>query len=135
MIDPLSIFLAKLLGLALLIIGIAVFSKPQIFQDTIRDVAKSNAVMTLMSVIPLIAGLAIVLSHNIWKQHWIVVITILGWWILLVGILRLFFRKELMQRCTKFAGNKRAVIWIGVIMFAVGAYLAGKAFFGPRFFF
>ncbi len=135
MIDPLSIYLAKLIGLAFMIIGIALFSKPQDFQSTVKDVAKSNAMMTLISIMPLVIGLAIVISHNIWIQHWIVVVTIIGWLILFCGVLRIFFHKEIMNRFAKIANNRQYFIWIGIIMFVIGGYLAGKGFFGNKFLF
>jgi hypothetical protein len=135
MIDPLSIYLGKLIGLAFLIFGIALFSKPQDFQSTAKDVARNNAIMTLISFIPLVIGLAIVIGHNVWVEHWIVLITILGWLILFCGILRLFFHKEIMKRLAKMANNKKIFVWTGIVMFIIGAYLAGKSFFGHRFFF
>lgn len=135
MIDPLSIYLGKLIGLAFLIVGISLFSKPQDYQNTCKDVAKSNAIMTLISFIPLVIGLAIVIGHNIWIEHWIVLVTIIGWLILIAGVLRLFFHKEIMKRIAKIANNKKYFVWTGIIMFLVGAYLAGKAFFGHKFFF
>jgi len=135
MVDSLSIYLGKLIGLAWLIVGIALFSKPQDFQGTVKDVAKSNAIMTLISFIPLVVGLAIVIAHNIWVEHWIVLITIIGWLTLICGIIRLFFHKEIMKKMAKAATNRKIFVWIGIIMFIVGAYLAGKGFFGHRFFF
>ncbi len=135
MIDPLSIFLAKLIGLAMLIIGIAIFAKPQDFQNTVKDVSKSNAIMTLISIMPLVVGLAIIISHNIWVNHWIVIITFLGWLITAIGVIRLFFHKDLMKCMAKCCMNKKPFVITGIIMFVVGAYLAGKGFFGNKFFF
>jgi len=135
MIDSLSIYLAKLIGLVFMIFGIALFSKPQDFQNTLKDVAKSNAIMTLISIIPLTLGLAIVICHNIWIQHWIVLITIIGWLILIVGILRIFFHKEIMKKCAKMANNRLYFVWLGIFMFIIGGYLSGKGFFGEKFFF
>lgn len=135
MIDSLSIYLAKLLGLAFIIIGIALFSKPQDYQSTMRDISKSNAMMTFVSVIPLIIGLALVLRHNIWILHWVVVITIISWLILFAGIIRIFFHKQMMHKFSKIANKRRFFIWFGIFMFVVGIYLAGKGFFENKFFF
>lgn len=129
MIDPISIYLAKLIGLALIIIGISLFSKPQDYQDTLKDVAKSNAIMTFISIVPLILGLAIVIAHNVWIEDWTVIITIIGWCIFLSGILRLFFHKKLMNLYMKIANKKRFFMIWGIILFFVGLYLAAKGFY------
>ncbi|MBN2478693.1 MAG: hypothetical protein JXA94_00530 [Parachlamydiales bacterium] len=133
MIDPLSLYLSKLIGLAFIIIGIALFAKPHDFQNTVKDVAKSNAIMTLISVCPLVVGLAIVIGHNIWVSHWIVLITIIGWLILVCGVIRLFFHKEIMEKMAKIATKKHYFVWVGIALFLVGCYLAGKGFFAEKF--
>lgn len=135
MMDALSLYLARLLGLAFLIVGIALFSKPKNFQDTVRDVSKNDAIMTIISFMPLVAGLAIVIGHNIWVSHWTVVITVVGWLILIGGIIRLFFHKEVMAKMAKMATNKKFFVYMGIFLFLLGAYLAGKGFFGQKFFF
>src|SRR3972149_11380281 len=125
MIDSLSIFLAKFLGLSLLIIGIALFSKYKDFQDTVKDVSKNDAIMTIVSIMPLISGLALVISHNVWEMKWIVVITIISWLILITGFVRLFFHKEMMKKMAKMSGNKNYFIYSGIALFLVGLYLCG----------
>lgn len=128
MVDDLSIYLAKLIGLSYAFIGIALFFKPHDFQNTIKIIAKSNGIMSLISIIPLIVGLAIIIGHNIWVMHWVVLITIIGWLIFLKGILRLFFYKEVMKRWEKLAVNKKFFVWLGIVLFIVGLYLAAKGF-------
>ena len=135
MIDSLSIFLAKFLGLSLLIIGIALFSKYKDFQDTVKDVSKNDAIMTIVSIMPLISGLALVISHNVWEMKWIVVITIISWLILITGFVRLFFHKEMMKKMAKMSGNKNYFIYSGIVLFLVGLYLCGKGFFLEKFIF
>ena len=134
-VDALSFYLAKLLGVVLVIIGIALFSKTKHFQDTVKEVSKSDAFMTLISFLPLVAGTAIIISHNIWVKHWIVLITIIGWFIFLTGVIRLFFYKECMTYMAKMANQKNPFVYSGIFLFLVGAYLCGKSFFMHKFFF
>ncbi len=129
----LSIFLAKLIGLALLIIGIAILGKTKNFQDSVRDCSKNHAIMTLISFMPLIAGLAIVISHNSWDKDWTIVVTLVGWLILLIGVIRLFFHKDIMMKMAILAKNKNMFITIGIVLIIIGGYLAGKGFYGSKF--
>lgn len=135
MIDTLSIYLAKLLGLSFLIIGIALLFKTKDFQNTAKDVAKSNAFMTLISIIPLVIGLSIIIGHNIWEKNWTIIVTIVGWLIFIAGIIRLFFHKHIMKTCAKISKNKKAFVWAGIILIIIGLYLAGKGFFEETFLF
>jgi hypothetical protein len=43
----------------------------------------------LSGVIALPVGLAIVITHNDWKWHWPLIITIIGWLAIIGGILRM----------------------------------------------
>ena len=133
--SALSIYLAKLIGLAWVVVGIALIAKPQDFQHTIKDVAKSNAIMTFISIFPLVLGLAIIIGHNVWIKDWVVLITIIGWLFFFCGILRLFFHKEIMKHMAKMAGNKSFFVFWGIFMLIVGGFLVAKSFFGQAFFY
>ena len=50
---------------------------------------ESHALIFLAGLITLPAGLAIVLTHNVWTADWRVVITILGWLCVIGGIIRI----------------------------------------------
>jgi hypothetical protein len=37
-----------------------------------------------------VAGLAVVRSHNIWARNWTVLVTLSGWFFLILGLIRMF---------------------------------------------
>lgn len=86
----LSLFLAKLLGLQLIVLSIALFTQPERFRTAIVDFHRSEALVLIGGAMPLLLGLAIVLSHNIWTG-WPILITLLGYLMILKGVSRLFF--------------------------------------------
>lgn len=134
MISPLTIFLAKLFGLVFLFLGSSLFIKPEDYQKTAKDISKSNAIMTLISIMPLVAGVSLIISHNIWIKNWPVIITAIGWLIFFCGIIRLFFHKKLMAYIGKQGANKSFFVSVGILFFLLGIYLASKGFFGSKFF-
>ena len=85
-----SIFLARLIGPVMLMIGLAVFANPRGFREMAEEFMESRALMFLGGLITMPAGLAIVLTHNVWAADWRVLITILGWLSTIGGALRLF---------------------------------------------
>ena len=85
-----SLFLARLIGPVMLVVGLAVFANPRGFREMAEEFLASRALMFLSGLILMPAGLAIVLAHNIWAADWRVLITLLGWLAAIGGALRLF---------------------------------------------
>src|ERR1017187_8120362 len=84
-----SIFLARLIGPVMLVIGLAVFATQRGFRDLAGEFMASRALLFLSGLIIMPVGLAIVLTHNIWVMDWRVVITIFGWLNVIGGAARL----------------------------------------------
>ena len=84
-----SLFLARLIGPVMLVIGLAVFANPRGFRAMAEEFMASRALMFLAGIVIMPAGLAIVLTHNLWTADWRVLITIFGWLNVVGGALRL----------------------------------------------
>lgn len=74
-----SIFIARLLGPALVVIGAAILLEPRAFRTLIAGFLESPALTYLAALIGLLGGLALVLTHNVWSADWRVLITLIGW--------------------------------------------------------
>lgn len=128
--DQLTLYLAKLIGLYLLIIGISIIFKTAHYQKSMKELCKSDALMMLISIMPLVIGLSIILGHNVWVKSWATIITIIGWIIFIAGLVRLFFYKKVMQIISKKAEQKTFLITMGVICALFGAALTYLGFKG-----
>ena len=84
-----SIFLAKLIGPVCLVIGLALLINRAAFRTLAGEFLNSPALMFLSGVITLLAGLAIVLTHNVWTADTRILITILGWLAVIGGVVRI----------------------------------------------
>src|SRR5664279_5873323 len=84
-----SLFLARLIGPVMLVIGLAVFANQRGFRDMAEEFMASRALMFLAGIVIMPAGLAIVLTHNLWTADWRVLITIFGWLNVVGGAMRL----------------------------------------------
>ena len=84
-----SAFLAKPLGPFFLVLGVGMFVNQSIYQAMINDFLHSTALVYLSGLLSLLAGLVIVNVHNSWTLGWSVVITVIGWIMLLGGMVRL----------------------------------------------
>lgn len=71
-----------------------------------------------------VAGLSIVLAHNRWALAWSVTITIMGWFIMLGGLSRMFFPEPVQQG----SGNATVVLAVQIVLIAMGIVLTFKGF-------
>jgi len=79
-VSPLTIFLARLLGLYCIIASLAMMTRKQSAVATVRGLIASPPLLLLVEVIGLAGGLAMILGHNIWSGGALpVVVTLVGW--------------------------------------------------------
>ena len=77
---PLTIFLAKLLGLYCIIVALAMMTRKKSAIATLNALIRNPPLLLLAEVLGLAAGLALVLGHNIWSGGALpIVVTLLGW--------------------------------------------------------
>ena len=86
-----SLFLAKLLGPLLLVAGMGVVLNRAAYREVAEEVIETRALLYLFGIVALSAGLAIVLTHNEWVWGWPVIVTILGWLLMIRGAVRVLF--------------------------------------------
>ena len=72
-----------------LALGLALVFQGTGFRAFASEFMASPALIFLSGVITLPAGLAIVLTHNVWTADWRVVITIVGWLAVVTGAIRM----------------------------------------------
>jgi len=73
-----------------------------------------------------VAGLAIVRAHNLWIRDWNVLVTLSGWFFLVLGLFRMFAAAAYQQR----AGSADSNFWmvLEAILFLVGLIITFKAY-------
>jgi hypothetical protein len=92
-----SVFIARLIGPVMLVIGLAVFTNQRAFRDMAEEFLASRALLFLSGLLIMPVGLAIVLTHTIWAVDGRVMITLFGWLNVIGGALRLFAPAYVMQ--------------------------------------
>jgi hypothetical protein len=123
-----SIFLAKVMGLYLIITGLFVILRCKDIDSIIKSLTHQKGVFFLLALITLIIGLLLVVSHNIWVADWRVIITILAWLTFAAGILRLFLQDALTRMSEYFLKHKAYPLSITILFTLIGCYLTYKGF-------
>ncbi len=119
-----SIFLARLIGPFALALGLALVFQGTGFRAFASEFMASPALIFLSGVITLPAGLAIVLTHNVWTPDWRVVITIVGWLAVVTGAIRMIVPQQAAAKARGVIAQPLipkigAAIWL-----AIGALLS-----------
>lgn len=85
-----SVFWARLLGLYAFILSVWCFVNIHHLYPMMSALTHTPLDLMMLGIFTIPFGLAIILSHSIWRG-WPIIITILGYWITLKGIILLFF--------------------------------------------
>ncbi|MBI3699275.1 MAG: hypothetical protein HY242_02355 [Afipia sp.] len=126
---PISIFLAKLIGPTMIVIGLAVLINQEDFRKLSGEFISSRALLFLSGLVMLPAGIAILIVHNVWRLDWRVLITIMGWLLTVGGAVRLLAPRFVTDRATHVLKHPQMPLIAGIIWATVGFVLF---FYGYR---
>ena len=73
----------------MLAVGVGIFVNGAIYRVLADEFLRSRALIYLSGLLSMTAGLAIILTHNVWRADWPVIITILGWLAAIGGAFRI----------------------------------------------
>src|ERR1700681_3100671 len=127
-----TIFLGRLLGLFLLAVSLSLFLRRAEVLATISALIQNAPLLLILSMAALVAGLAIVLSHNIWSGGALpVLVTLFGWIILLRGLVLLMLPHETIVRLFEMSRFADLFYLYAAIPLILGLYLTFAAFTAP----
>lgn len=93
--SPRTVFLSRLIGLYCILVAISMTVRKQSILETITALLYNAPLMLLVGIFTLVAGLSMILVHNVWSGGLsTVVVTIVGWITLMKGLLFLFLPQE-----------------------------------------
>ena len=117
-----SLFLARLIGPMLLVVGAGVIINRENFRAMAKELIASRELMFIIGLLTLLGGLAIVITHNVWNG-WPIPITILGWLLVIGGAVRILV-PDTARAIQDAALDKPAMPVVGgTIQALIGAWL------------
>jgi vacuolar-type H+-ATPase subunit I/STV1 len=127
--SPPTPFLSRLIGLYSVLASLSMITHKQDTLAIVNALIHTPPVLLLVGVITLVAGLAIVLGHNIWSGGVLpVIITLVGWFTLIKGLLLLFLSPEAVVGVFgKLHYQQRFYLYI-LISLILGVYLTYEGF-------
>jgi hypothetical protein len=119
-----SIFIAKLIGPILLVVGASILIDEKSIRAMAKQVLSSHALIYIFGIIDLLLGLLLVLVHNVWVMDWRVIITLVGWISIARGIVRIMFTPFIMKNGPKIIKKQGLLTGVAVVVLIIGAVLS-----------
>ncbi len=115
--NEITIFMAKIIALIYIPLGIAMITGQIKSKEMIASYEKSSAFTLWVGIFAIIAGTFIIQYHNIWVKGWPVLVTALGWIAVIEGVCFIAFPKPLLKLAKKISSNEKS--W-GIFAVALG---------------
>src|SRR5262249_31439815 len=124
-----SIFLARLIGPVMALVGVSLIVNEAAFRKMAQEFLLSPALIFFSGMILMPAGLAVLLSHNVWTFDWRVIVTFLRWGGVSTGALRVFAPDRATDVGKKLLNRKAFTTGAAAFWLVVGAVLCYFGFF------
>jgi hypothetical protein len=124
----LSLFLGAVFGWYLLFFSLLILFRYSLIENITRETIGHQPTLILGAMIAFIVGLLLVVGHPVWVWDWPIIITLLGWLILLKGIFLLLFPKQTTKFLTQWVKVKSYSVALAIVLLLVSLFLLYKVY-------
>lgn len=115
-----SILIAKIAAVVYLSSGVALLNNNLNLEEAYRALQKSRMHTTYLGIFVLVLATLILTYHNLWVKDWTVLITIIGWVLLVEGACYILCPESLLALYKKLPQSQMG--W-GIVTVVVGLFL------------
>ncbi len=126
--DPLTLFIAKLVGPAILAFGIGIFVSRDYYAKIYRDLQRETLAVFMTGLTVLLAGIAIVLYHNIWDSFLAGLVSLMGWLSVVKGLALLIVPGKV-DKIGDAIAESNFFTFAGALAVIAGGYLSYVSYF------
>ena len=120
----LTLYLAKVLGVYLLVTGAALLVRRGYFIPVLGAFVEERSHRMIIGLLELLAGLALVMAHLEWSSPAATIISVIGIMTALEGFMYLVVADETIEKYIKMFNVQAWYIAGGLLAIVMGAYLA-----------
>lgn len=124
----LTLFFSKVIGLYMLIAGLAIFVNRRHIMGAVIGLAHERAAQLIGGMFALVLGLVLVNLHNDWSTFPAALVSLVGWMGVLKGVAYLFLPEPKLAKLMKALTERSWYMVDGIIAVVAGLYLAGFGF-------
>ncbi len=118
-------FIAGLAGPVFLALGVSMLVNRDMFPEVVHQLQNNFALIIVAGGIVLVAGLAILKTHNIWTG-WPAIITLLGWLLVTGGALRIVLPRQMAEVAASMGPSPAFLTLAAAVLCVAGAFLTYK---------
>ena len=122
-----SRYIAGLIGPLLGLLGLSVLLNRELAPALAEQLSRDLGLIVVSGGLLLVAGLAIVRSHNVWTG-WPVLVTLLGWLAVIGGVLRILIPGRLAALAPSLVQNGGIVTGASVLVLVLGVYITAMGY-------
>jgi len=126
------VFIARLVGPLFVALGIGCLVNQTLYSDMIGQAVLVPVVIYLSGVMAFLAGVAILNGYNGWSADWRVIITILGWLLVIGGVIRIVLPTVMAAAAIALYSGAYAMAIVGIIVLVIGGFLSFKGYGAAR---
>jgi len=123
-----SLFLGKIVGIYMLVVGISLLARQKMWSEVLHEFTKSRFLMAAVGFGELLLGLIVITLHNVWVQDWEVIITIVGWVMAIEGTAYMFLPTRMLRDKIRQFDRRSWYVVTGVLSVLIGVYLVYVSF-------
>ena len=125
---PAAVFMARLLGPTFVVIGAGILLNETFYAAMMVEAVHSPTLIYFAGVMALVPGLAMLNVYRAWTADWRVIVTILGWLMVIGGILRIVLPQIVATLATDIYSGSAALSIVAVIVLVLGGYLSFEGY-------
>ena len=129
----LTAFLARFLGLFLVIESLSMLAQKQAMVDITTSLIQDHPLLFILKILGVLGGLAMVLGHTVWSGGLLpVIVTLIGWATLVRSVVLLFLSPEAVLSFIKAIRYEQNYYFLAGISLLIGVYLTYAGFAKKR---
>ena len=126
-----AVFIARLIGPAFVAVGLGVLANGPFYTALILEAVHSPTLIYFSGLMALVPGLAILNVHRSWSG-WPVIITIIGWLMVIGGVIRLVLPATTATLASDLYSKPFVLLIVALVVLVVGAYLCFEGYRGQK---
>lgn len=120
-----TVLLAKIFGVYLIIVAIAVFINRKALMVGVMGMFKERFAQLMTGILAVLGGLFLINIHNDWSSLPSTVVSLIGWLTFIKGLFLLFLPERHLAEVAKMFKERVWYTIDGVLALALGLYLTG----------
>lgn len=123
-----AVLTARLIGPLFVAIGLGILLNAPFYVGAIVEAVHSPTLVYMSGIASLLGGLAILNAYRAWTADWRVVVSILGWVLVIAGVIRIVLPELVTKLATTIYSGPTALSITGAIVLVLGGFLSFKGY-------